>query len=144
MRKIYADEEVKKKYMATVEEADHYDGQLTTFVNWLYDNSFFNNIEEDNVAEGFCATRFFQNGKMALGIDLRENKCVIGFDPLFCFDKISKCSFIAEFPLSKRKENAFYTLVNLLVNNKHAYREWCEIAPTSWCGKYQFFERKNT
>lgn len=83
MRKIYSDEDVKKKYMATVEEADHYDGQLITFVNWLYDNGFYNNTDDNNIADGFSSTRFVQNGKISIGIDAREDKCVIGLDPSF-------------------------------------------------------------
>lgn len=144
MRKIYTDEEFKNKYMATVAEADHYNGQLTTFVNWLYDNGFYNNTDDNNIADGFSSTRFVQNGKISIGIDNREDKCVIGLDPSFCYDKLSKCSIIVELPLSKRKEEAFYNLLNLLMNNKHAYREWSKVAPTSWCGNYFHFERKIT
>lgn len=142
MRKIYRDEDVKKKYMATVEEADHYDGQLITFVNWLYDNGFYKDVDDNNIADGFSSTRFVQNGKISIGIDTREDKCVIGLDPSFCYDKFSKCSIIVELPLSKRKEEAFYNLINLLMVNKHAYREWSKNAPTSWCGNYLHFERK--
>lgn len=142
MRKIYTDEEFKNKYMATVAEADHYNGQLTTFVKWLYDDGFYNNTDDNNIADGFSSTCFVQNGKMSIGIDPREDKCVIGLDPSFCYDKLSKCSIIVELPLSKRKEEAFYNFLNLLMNNKHAYREWSKIAPTSWCGSYLHFERK--
>lgn len=142
MRKIYSDENVKKKYMATVEEADHYDGQLITFVNWLYDNGFYNNTLDEEIERGFCANHYTQNGKITIGIDPRETKCVIGLDPLVCFDKISKCSIIIELPLSKRKEEVMYTFLNTLLNNKTVFRRWRKEARTSWYGKYLHFESK--
>lgn len=142
MRKIYTDEEFKNKYMETVAEADHYDGQLTTFVNWLYDNGFYNNTLDEEIEIGFCANHYTQNGKITIGIDPRETKCVIGVDPLFCFDKISKCSTIIELPLSKRSEKAMYTFLNALLNNKAVYRRWQKDARTSWCGSLLHFESK--
>lgn len=141
MRKIYSDEDVKKKYMATVEEADHYDGQLTTFVNWLYDNGFYRNYPDEEVEEGFEWGTTLRTQKITVGITTFD-KCIIGIDPTYCWDKLGKSSILVELPLSKRKEKALYDTLNRLVNDKHFFNKWAYEACRCWCGKYLHFESK--
>lgn len=143
MRKIYADEEFKNKYMATVVEADHYNGQLTTFVNWLYDNGFYRNYPDEDVEEGFEWGITLRTQKITIGITAFD-KCIIGIDPTYCWDKLGKSSILVELPLSKRKEKAFYDTLNRLVNDKHFFNKWAYEACRCWCGKYLHFESKKS
>lgn len=141
MRKIYTDEAFKNKYMATVAEADHYDGQLTTFVNWLYDNGFYRDYPDEEVEEGFEWGITLRTQKITIGISA-YNKCVIGIDPTYCFDKLWKSSILVELPLSKRKEKVFYDILNRLMNDKQFFNKWAYEAQTSWYGNSLYLESK--
>jgi len=146
MRKIYSDENFKNKFFDLVKRKDNYDNQLYAFFTWLFDNHFFDNIEDiyiqnclDN--DNICLPIMKNNG-VAIKVDAWEKIGRIGIDPLSCFNKLSSCSIIVNLPIkSKREVKSMYNLLDVLLDKRSNRRkEWIKEAPTLWCGGYRVFE----
>ena len=144
MNTIYNTEELNNKFFELVENADNRtksNGQLVKFFEWLYSNDFLRNLTKDDyeymIEENELSLPILRNHKMAIGIDIWDNYSRIGFDPSDCFDKISKCSIVTRFPLSKREEERFYSLLNKIMDKKSSTsKTWFKAASRCWYGDF--------
>lgn len=114
------------------------------FVNKLFAKGFFNNIPEYEIEcsleDEEIVFSEFNNGKIQIVIEYIDDKHIVGIDPANCFDKISKSSVIAYFPMSKREYARFSSFFDKLTDTKSKiYRDWKKEAPSSFCGAYAMF-----
>ena len=59
----------------------------------------------------------------------------MGIDPKWCFNKLSRCSIIAWFPMKKREYKLFFRYLDRITNIKDPFfKEWYKEASMSWCG----------
>lgn len=148
MNTIYNNEILYSHFMILAEKDDiksKSNGQLLNFYNWLYENDFLRNLTQFDYDfwlidyDGLCLP-LLKNHKITIGIDVWEDYCRIGIDPSDCFNKISQCSILVRFPLSKKEEKRFYNTLEKLLDKKSSYsKDWFNQASTSWHGSYLTF-----
>ena len=135
------------KIFGFVHDHDRTGGQLANFLEWCYDNGFFNNLTQEDI-DDICTEEngiwlpMLKNNGIGIGGYEYVGRFLIGIDPIDCYDKPNQCSVIAVFPIkSKRELNRFYKFMeNILDNQSPQYKDWIRNASTSWYGSYKRFE----
>lgn len=93
----------------------------------IEDETFFYNIYGNNIIMQIYSN---DNGKTYR----------MGIDPSYCFDKLSRCSILCYFPMSRREYKRMIKLIDHLSNPKDkVYRDWYKEAPRLFCGEYNEF-----
>lgn len=149
MRNKLYDEIENKRFFDFVSKKDKTPKkEITKFLKWCFDNNMMEYISDSDI--DFC----YQNDCISLPLLKRNHICIgmnipyvgnsaiIGIDPSKCFDKVSKCSIIAKFPItSKREEEHFYKLLaSLFDKTSKSTRTWFKAASICFCGNYALFE----
>lgn len=147
MNTVYNNDELYTKMITLVIEEDDKakaKGQLLKFYKWLYNHDFLRNLTKFDYdfinEENYLSLSIIRNHKIGIGIDVWDNYCRIGIDPSECFDKISRCSIVARFPLSRREERRFYNTLDKILDKRSEYsKDWFRQASTSWYGSFAKF-----
>lgn len=135
--------EIKDKMIAEFPDENFKD-----FAGILYNSGYFNNIPKEDIewvlidncgGYGFSISTLKWDN-IEIGIDFLDDKIRVGIDPIKCFDKTSKCSIIAWFPMSKREYKRFVGLFNKVTDRKMALSvDWFKRALGCWSGQFAEF-----
>jgi hypothetical protein len=64
----------------------------------------------------------------------------VGIDPAYCFNKLRRCSVLANFPMSRREYKRLIKFINHISNPKdRVYRQWYKDAPKLFYGEYDVY-----
>lgn len=143
--KLFSEDKTEyKRFFNTVEKHDNTPRkQYTKFLKWCFDNGFFNNISDENIDNYYIYEYLplLKNNGIYIGTYILKDKATVGIDPSKCFNKISQCSIIINFPVSKREEQRIYKLLEILINDKNKQtKAWKKEAKEYWYGSYATFE----
>lgn len=133
-----------------IEQLD--DKQFHKFVEQLYTFGYFNNISESDI-QWCLSTKYQKYGfsidtlkydAIAIGMNIGEEKICIGIDPTRYFDKTTRCSVLAWFPMSKREYKRFIDFFQNINDKKSTiYKAWTNVSKMCWYGSYATFGNRD-
>lgn len=132
-------EKIEKFKKAILESVSFIDQKLVGFVDILDEYGFFLSLDMNDIDwfinnKDMLSMPLLTSNDICMGFIVTNNEVMIGVDPKYCFNKISQCSILAHFPMSKREYKRFVKLFHRINDNFKAKKYWIEIAQICWYG----------
>lgn len=123
--------------------------QIYNFIKYLFNREWFrpnqlvidwiDDIYEDGLWCIGHKNKVYIGFRSIYDKDGKISKLSVGIDPVYCWEKITKCSILATLPLQQNSIDEFYTkLYSILYGDEKD--EWYKKACECWCGDYAMFK----